>query len=384
MQLNHPPQNSASSAIALNPNKKRIETIFQSFLSEADKIEYLNRPGIRILGPNLDRKELEIALKTGNKTPHNKAVKYLKKEILALQFKYYCKKIDENPNAILVVWNGQKGHRRLFSAAARRKKRRIFFFEEAPLPDRIAIDPGGVNYGSSLPKNISFYRQWLNSNHEHAIDLTTFQYNLRSRISNNRADITQNDSNENLKNKNYIFCPLQAPGDSQLTIFGDWVTSVQEHIAVLLRAAQMLPKGWHLRVKEHPSAKVSFTKTIRKNESEVFRLDNKTDTLQQVKHSSGVMTVNSSVGLQSFFFNKPVIVLGQATFGLPEIATRASNMSAVESVCSNPDSLTFNYSDRQAFISYIIKNCYPLERCVIEGHIKPSIVLSQPHLQVRD
>ena len=46
-------------------------------------------------------------------------------------------------------------------------------------------------------------------------------------------------------------------------------------------------------------------------------LDNDTDTFEQVAASRGVVTVNSSVGIQAFYFDKPVVVCGQTFWSIP-------------------------------------------------------------------
>lgn len=71
-------------------------------------------------------------------------------------------------------------------------------------------------------------------------------------------------------------------------------------------------------IKEHPSCYHDHSKLHRKlihaKVNVVFINDKPTEEL--IKHSFAVMTINSSVGMESLLFKKPVICLGEAIYGI--------------------------------------------------------------------
>jgi capsular polysaccharide export protein len=160
---------------------------------------------------------------------------------------------------------------------------------------------------------------------------------------------------------------LQVPDDSQVIVFGDWIKSIDMLIDILHLASTSLPNGWHLRLKEHPSAKQRFTSKIQLLTSSKFHLDNTTNTFEQVEYSKSVLTINSSVGLQAMFFDRPVITLGKAFYSFDELTQRCSNIGELFSKLKAPDLLSFSQTQRDNFLSYLHKEYYPLENDVTAG-----------------
>lgn len=154
---------------------------------------------------------------------------------------------------------------------------------------------------------------------------------------------------------------------------------MERAIEELHAASRDLPEGWHLRVKEHPTSRESFADMLHQMADEKFCVDNTADTFEQVSHSKGVITVNSSVGLQAFLFDKPVIVLGEAFYGIPELTYQASNLVMLKQLLADPSALQVRQADRDAYMTYLDEEYYPLEIDVIEGRFGPDDVLRRPH-----
>ena len=127
----------------------------------------------------------------------------------------------------------------------------------------------------------------------------------------------------------------------------------------LASAASSLPDGWHLRLKEHPSTQVSVAKAIRAAGTSRIWLDNDTDTFAQVAASRGVVTINSSVGIQAFYFDKPVVVCGQTFWAIPGIATPAPDLESLKDVFAEAETLGFDADARDAFMSYLSSVYFP-------------------------
>ena len=88
-------------------------------------------------------------------------------------------------------------------------------------------------------------------------------------------------------------------------------------------------------------------------------VDNQTDTFAQVAAGRGVITINSSVGLQAFFHDKPVITLGKAFFAIPGLVTPVGNPEDLARTCAQVESLWYDPDLRAAFMNYLDQVYYP-------------------------
>ena len=73
----------------------------------------------------------------------------------------------------------------------------------------------------------------------------------------------------------------------------------------------------------------------------------------------GVVTVNSSVGIQAFYFDKPVVVCGQTYWAIPEITTSAPDLDNLKDVLAEAEVLSFDEDARDAFMSYLSLVYFP-------------------------
>ena len=266
-------------------------------------------------------------------------------------------------NAFLVLWVGFRGRSCLWKWVARSQGMPVLHLEWSPLSDRMQLDFRGLNYESSLPRDIAFYRSWLDGQDIELTGWKRLRAEIKSRLPKWRNDIKQVDATTNLAAEHYIFCPLQTH-----SVFGDWVTSIDSLIDVLHAASRRLPENWHLRLKEHPSSKVSFRERIMRLEDERFRLDNTTDTRQQVAAAHAIVTLDSSVGVWAFFYDKPVLVLAQALYGFGGMANKLDSAKALYDALCDPHALSFDAEARNAFMSFLVKeNWFPKFDDVIAG-----------------
>lgn len=350
-------------AILENAANDRVKLILASFSGlDSAKIIFRN-PRLRLWGGQPERLFLDQAASSGRR-PGGK----LKRLFLLAQFRWCEKFISNHPNHDVIVWNGMKGRRSLLPHAAQLAGHKVYFLEDAPLPGRIAVDRSGINYGSSLPRDISFYKAWNESTEISSDRWRSIRHQIIARPAIENKDVTHETAATELSAEKYIFCPLQVPGDSQITVFGDWIKSVESMIDLISAASAYLPKGWHFRVKEHPSSPFSFREKLQNLESDRFRLDNRTDTMEQIRMSRSVLCVNSSVGLQSFFFDKPVAVLGLAFYAFGGMARRIRSFSELIDFCKDPEAAEFNQDARDAFMNYLDTEYYPTQSAIMDGN----------------
>jgi len=154
--------------------------------------------------------------------------------------------------------------------------------------------------------------------------------------------------------------PLQVEGDSQLRLFGREFKTVESFLDGLFDTSKSLPKGWHLRIKEHPSCPISFTEKIMaaRTQGPIF-LDNQTDTFTQVSASKVVLTVNSSVGLEAMYYDRPVVACGDCFWVLDGIAVTAQSTCALREILKAPEKISFRKNARSAFLNFLTEVYYP-------------------------
>ena len=293
----------------------------------------------------------ERALNHSPKQPSSKFARTIKLFHLKLQYAGARRFFERHSSAVAVAWSALDGGRLAFMEGARAAGVQTLYLELAPVPDRISVDPIGVNEKNSLPRQLEPYFEWAN---DHLRDRKVW-YKDKNDVQ-QRVSRCPRISSRNLPSLEdpYLFVPLQVPNDTQLRLFGGEFKTVDVFVSALVEAAKSLPDNWYLRLKEHPSSKTSVSKTVATNSSATrVWLDNDTDTFAQVASSRGVVTVNSSVGLQAFYFDKPVVVCGRAFWGIPEIATMALDLQSLKNRFSEVEALKFNQDARDAFMSYL-------------------------------
>jgi capsular polysaccharide export protein len=365
--ITYPAEN--ANIIAFNPRKKRVRAILRG-LANQRHLTVFESVGLDLRSAPLSEQELRSAAVSAQKRPINGLMHKAKRLFLRWQYNWCYRRLQPTRPGVVVCWNGVKGHRFLALVAAQRQCYSTLYLEEAPLPGRLTVDFTGINYGSSLPRRSDFYQRWLAENP--AIDATAWRAmrsGLNARKASRRHKVKRRPADTDLTRQKYIFCPLQVPGDSQITVYGDWVKSIDDLIDHLEDTADCLPEGWHLRVKEHPSARASFTERLSEATRHRIILDNVTDTFEQVAASRAVLTVNSSVGLESFFFEKPVLVLGHAFYAFDQIATKVRSREELSEYLAAPEELSFNPVARDAFMSYLAEQHFPCEADIVAGRI---------------
>lgn len=263
--------------------------------------------------------------------------------------------LERRPDAVAVVWNGLNGARRAFAEGARDAGARTLFFELAPFRGRVTCDPRGVNFANSLPREIRPYLDWAARTGVQPDTWKAERARIRQRAPLRPVAAKSCAGRADFAAGPFLFAPLQVPGDSQLRLFGGAFRTVPDFIAALVSAAEALPEGWHLRIKEHPTAGQSFAHLIR---GPRVVLDNSSDTFDLVARSSGVVTVNSSVGLEAMFFDRPVIACGQCFWAIPGVAEIAADTSALDRHFAEAPRLGFDTAARAAFLSYLLDEYY--------------------------
>lgn len=280
----------------------------------------------------------------------------LKSILIRLQYNGARRLFLRHPGAVAVAWNGLGGSRLAFLLAARDAGNGTLSCELAPFPGRITVDPVGVNAESAIPG--ADFVGWAGDDPARCGEAwRAMGQGLTARTS-RRADVGQGDAA--LPDTPFLFCPLQVPSDSQVTLFAGWTGGMAGFLAALGQAASHLPPGWHLRLKEHPSARTPLTTDLAPLlATGRIVLDNQTDSFAQLAAARAVVTLNSSMGLQAFFHDKPVLVLGRAFFAQTGLCTPITDQTTLNAAFAAPDSISFSAPLRAKFMNWLDRVYYP-------------------------
>ncbi|AMY71882.1 capsular biosynthesis protein [Frigidibacter mobilis] len=339
---------------------RRQNSAFASIASAAGGGRRLAFIGLSLRSFPETRARAAEAMARAKRQPKGRIGRALKSALIAAQYTWARRYFARHPGDVAMCWNGLTGSRRAFMQGALDAGARRLFVELAPLPGRITLDPLGVNAESSVPQGRAFYDDWSAGDPARSGEgWREAGAGLTARAS-RRADVGQG-SAEGLGAAPFLFVPLQVPDDSQMRLFAGWAGSLDGFVAALGEAARALPEGWHLRVKEHPSAKVSLAPQLAAaTMASGGRIvtDNATDSFAQVAASRGVVTINSSMGLQAFFHDKPVIATGRAFWAQPGLVTVADSAEALRAAFAGAGALAFDAGFRARFMAWLDREYY--------------------------
>ncbi|PYF08078.1 capsular polysaccharide export protein [Rhodobacter viridis] len=309
-------------------------------------------------------------------------MRMLKLSLLKWQYNGARSLFERRQDGIAVAWNAQAGHRYAFMQGAHDAGAQCLFLELGPFPGTITADPCGVNFVNGLPREIAPYLVWRAQTPRTGPGWRSLADTIRQRAASGEAK--PNAAALPPLDAPFVFAPLQTPGDSQLRLFGGRHRTVEDFVTSLVRTSAALPEGWHMRIKEHPTAEVSLAEFITREAqgSRVF-LDNETDTFAQVRAARAVVTVNSSVGLEAMCFDKPVIATGQCFWAIAGVADHAMDDETLSRLLADCDALTFDPVARDAFLGFLFDEYYPRLRAPQPPGIDLSAELEKLRLRLR-
>ena len=257
--------------------------------------------------------------------------------------------VEKKKISHIVIWNGQQLLGRTLTYIASEYKIKKVYLELSNFKGKLFVDPDGVNALSSIAKDVerltslpsvseSEHAQWLvkyekdkakplpqarNKVHlqiESSLNrllkfllkgngLRTFSAKeLLNKSGNSAKSLTYD---EFLFDSPYVFLPLQVSSDTQLKLHSDYDNS-----SALLKAIQLAKdKGLILVVKPHPAEQdideLAFIDKLKVEHAFVLTNEN---TVKLIKGSELVITINSTVGLETLALDKKLLVLGRALY----------------------------------------------------------------------
>jgi capsular polysaccharide export protein len=210
----------------------------------------------------------------------------------------------------MLIWNGGKYRQRIALEAAKLKEIKVYYFENGLLPHTIVFDERGINYENSLPRESDFYKEYT--------QMAGLPSTLTPRIGKGSQKFTG--EKEGLP-QNYIFVPFQVDYDTQIISHSHWIKNMRMLFDVI---ESLAPKSDYAFVlKEHPSSGIKYKDLYARVEGlSNVSFQNTYSTQELIENSKGVITINSTVGIESLLFHKRVMVLGDAFYAIDGITRR--------------------------------------------------------------
>jgi capsular polysaccharide export protein len=269
-----------------------------------------------------------------NKTGRNPTtIKYFFQFISTLFFLLKIKRlVSIRKYDLVILWNDMKWHQIIIKEIAKKEGIKTAFFENGALPNTVTFDFKGVNFNNSVPRERDYYE----SKTQEYVDDKCEELS----VSNNE--------------EKYIFVPFQVDYDTQIISHSPWIEDMNYLYQVLQRLSKTLPDNIKIIIKEHPASSRSY-QHLHDIDSRI-RFENNMDTSLLISNSEMVITINSTVGLESIVKNKPVIALGNAFYGIDGICMTARNEA--ELLDKIQSYTPANKAISQSFLKYLSEEYY--------------------------
>lgn len=279
----------------------------------------------------------------------NKKIKgySLKEDLIYLSIKCLenIKLHDEKYNIDLFVFWGNSIYSNILRAYCKKNNKKYCNLENGLFrPFTLMVDSSGVNYESSISKDIEFYKKidvdniryekYLTIPEKAIVDDSELIYYRKKFYEDlgifiDRKDkVNINKSNSTKFDYEYIYIPLQLETDSQIIKHSKNIKTMRNMIEIIIEQLSIYNKKYQNNlkaiVKVHPLYKSEFNivdyeeikRLCTENDIEIlYEGDN--DSL--IKNSKAVVTINSTVGIQALTHMKPVITLGDSLYSIEGI-----------------------------------------------------------------
>jgi capsule polysaccharide modification protein KpsS len=281
--------------------------------------------------------------------------------------------IKEKEIKFILMQNDTRWQHSLAIYVAKKLKIDYYVFELGLFrPNTITIDPQGVNYNNSVPKNKEFYRHIsIENKFDYSkinSDISEFERNIivaKYMIYYRIGEILGKNSLENktirlkdyfsrfyntyLKKRkkednsiqlppNYIFAPFQVVNDSQTLVHSDFNNMIEFAETVIEGVKEYNSNNddnLALIFKEHPMdvGKVNyddFYEKYKNDDSIIFLKQGNTNKI--IEKSNLVITINSTVGIEALEMHKKVICLGRAFYAIKDIAKKSNQITLANDI----------------------------------------------------
>ncbi|MAK91691.1 MAG: hypothetical protein CMI13_10705 [Oleibacter sp.] len=259
----------------------------------------------------------------------------LKTAEASISYRVYFHALKSRRITALLIWNGLKFRQRICVEAAKALNIPCYFIERGAFPGTTTLDPKGINYLNSVPRDPAFFRS-----HQAALPAPFIDY------SSPRPPCLP---------ASYVFIPFQVNTDSQIVLFSPWIQNMKVLVQTLMdiysAAGSSMPD---IVLKTHPSCdqKYSAVEALLTNHPKIHFAHN-LSTQDLIFHADAVATINSSVGLEALLMQKKVIVMGQAFYDIPGITLSAQDKAGLKDALEHVGTWKADSVLRESFLAHV-------------------------------
>ena len=263
-------------------------------------------------------------------------------------FRRFSKLIEHYDPSCIGIFNGHRLPEQALKNIAAKLSIPIIHFENGLLPNTTTFDPKGINAGNSIPREEEFYRNYLYSaTPENPMERKLVQRKFHRF---KRTHSLASKFHQYLPEK-FIFVPFQVHFDSQILCNSPHIKTMRElYEWVEFAALNCDDPSLKFVIKEHQSDPHRYDDLYKKSQRIMF---SNRDTSELIKKSEAVVTINSSVGMESLFLNKRVIVLGMACYAIDGITKTVCSKTQLITELNNIESWQCNLPLTEKFIAYL-------------------------------
>jgi hypothetical protein len=248
----------------------------------------------------------------------------------------------EKPD-IVVMWNGFPAKRRVITKVAENLGIRRLYLERGYFEGTLQIDPEGVNAVSSLGKDTNPGSD-LSAHQRQSLSLF-----LKEFTSGQKSVVKQQDaySEGRLRSElgignrtKVIFLPLQVYHDTNLLLFSQY-SSNEELLNALMKGVRSCGDVF-LVAKTHPESDAEETRKLQEIMGDKGKvIENGNINIHSLIRLSDVIAVNNStVGLESLAYFKPVLAFGESVYSNKGVVFKVDHSEEVPSQLKR--ALSFN------------------------------------------
>ena len=155
------------------------------------------------------------------------------------------------------------------------------------------------------------------------------RWTLRNKIS---SFLIREVVKEPLKGEKYLFYPLHFTYEAEIS----YLETFTNQLNIIHNVAMTLPKDVYLYVKPHPHwlfVDLSIAEVSKLAKNKKIKIISPTaNTYKFIRHSMGILTINSTVGLESLALGKPVVTFGHDFYCKEGVATVVRDLNELPKI----------------------------------------------------
>ena len=191
-----------------------------------------------------------------------------------------------------------------------------------------------------------------------------------------RKQFLDNKSIKSIEDKKFVYYPLQSEPEAKVLTESPFYSN---QIALIENIAKSIPIDLILYVKEHPVQKTKLWRSIEDYEK-ILALPNvklvhpSVNSQELISKSKGVVVINGSVGFETLFHKKPLILFGDEYYDELSMVTKIKSLTTLPEVISNAlSNFKFNNKELNALMQAVNNRTISIHYVSI---IKDGVVLS--------